>query len=590
MKTKKHIDIDQLINLSSFEVSPEEKKHFEKEIEDFLGYAEVINNAPCDDLVPSSHALEQKALSRNDKNVKWENLKSLLGNGPVIEGTSYLVPPQKGRAGSEEQGQEKNSQGTDTADFEAVIGLEVHAHLKTGSKLFCACSTEFGKDPNENTCPVCSGQPGVLPVLNMEAVKMAIRAGLAMNCRINKRSVFDRKNYFYPDLPKGYQISQFEEPICSGGYVEIEDNGGVKQVQLNRIHMEEDAGKLVHVGAPGIWGSKASAVDFNRSSVPLVEIVTEPDLNTAKQAKDYVIMLRAMLVGMGICDGNLEEGSLRCDANISIRKKGDKKLGVKTEVKNMNSFKAIEKAIDFEILRQKDLVKKGQPISQETRLWDEASQKTYSMRSKEESHDYRYFPCPDLLPLILEDSLIEELKNTIPLSPLKKKKKFESDYKLPEEQALLLMNNPGYAAFFEKVLEQYNNSKNAANWFFNELLSYTDDFTNIHITAGDFADFLRRIDSNEISGKIGKKVVKLSFDERSLLNDIIKEHGFKQVSDPAEIEKIVDEVLAANPAQVEEYKAGKTKVIGFLVGQIMKQSKGKANPALVNQFLKKKLG
>jgi aspartyl-tRNA(Asn)/glutamyl-tRNA(Gln) amidotransferase subunit B len=586
----KHIDINKLINLGSFEVSDEEKVVFEKELEDFLKYAEIINKSSYKNLEPASHAIQKSAYLRTDTAKTWEHLEGLLQNAPIIEGTSYLVPPQKGRTGKEKEANDHTTLKNLSEDYEAVIGLEVHAHLKTRSKLFCNCSTEFGKEPNENTCPVCSGQPGVLPVLNSEAVNMAIMAGLAMNCKINKKSVFARKNYFYPDLPKGYQISQFEEPICSGGYVEIEVDGYTKKVQLNRIHMEEDAGKMVHVGAPGIWGSKASAVDYNRSSVPLIEIVTEPDLSTAKEAKEYVVMLRATLVSLGICDGNLEEGSLRCDANISIRPRGHKELGVKTEIKNMNSFKAIERAIDFEIERQKKLKRLDIPIEQETRLWDESSQKTYLMRSKEESHDYRYFPDPDLLPLILKDGLIEEMSKKVGLLPLDRKRKYEKDYSLSSDEAKLLMVNPDYARYFEKVLGFYNNPKNLANWFFNEILSYiSQEFDKIHITPQDFADFLIKIDSNEISGKIGKTVIKKAFETKKSLNIIIDEDGLKQISDTKEIEKIIDDIIKNNQAQVELYKSGKDKVFGFFVGEAMKLTKGKANPATVNEILKSKL-
>ena len=371
----------------------------------------------------------------------------IVKNAPILEGSSYLVPPQKGRTGKEKEFNENNIV-KDTSDYEVVIGLEVHAHLKTKSKLFCSCSTEFGSSANANTCPVCSGQPGALPVLNQEAVNLAILAGLACNCTINKKSVFERKNYFYPDLPNAYQISQLEKPICSGGYVEIDIDGVRKKVKLNRIHMEEDAGKMVHVGAPGIWGSKASAVDFNMTSIPLIEIVTEPDLSSAREAKEYVMMLRTILINQNICDGNLEEGSLRCDANISIRPRGSKTLGTKTEIKNMNSFKAIEKAIEFEIERQKKMVKLGVKIDQETRLWDESSQKTHIMRTKEDADDYRYFPDPDLLPLVLDDDLINELKKRLVMLPLDKKKKFEDSYGLTSDESNLLVGNPNYANYF----------------------------------------------------------------------------------------------------------------------------------------------
>ncbi len=586
----KHINIDQLVTLSALSLDDSEKQRMVKEIEDFLGYAEVINSMDCKGINPSAHPTESNQKLKEDSVRVWENLEAILCNAPVTDKTSYLVPPQKGKTGEDKELDCEKKTAVDTDDYEAVIGLEVHAHLKTKSKLFCSCSTEFGSEPNANTCPVCSGHPGVLPVLNGEAVRMAVMAGLAMNCKINKKSVFARKNYFYPDLPKGYQISQFDLPICSGGHVDIDDDNGTFRVELNRIHMEEDAGKMVHVGAPGIWGSKASAVDFNRTCVPLIEIVTEPVIKTAKQAKEYVIILRATLVGLGICDGNLEEGSLRCDANISIRKRGDKKLGVKTEVKNMNSFKAIEKAIEFEIARQEKLVKTGQRIEQETRLWDENSQKTFSMRSKEESHDYRYFPDPDLLPLVLEDGMVEELKKSMPENPLSKKHKYMEKFGLPEELANILMTNPGHSAYYEKLIGLYADHKNAANWFFNELMSYTDDFISIHITPKDVAELLSKIDKNEISGKIAKTVLKKAFDSKNSINEVIEKEGIKQISDVGEIKKMAEKILADNPAQVAEYKSGKVKVFGFFVGELMKASKGKANPATANEILKNLLG
>ncbi len=579
-------NIDDLIKLSSFEVSASEKAGYEKEIDDFLKYAEIINSADCNDLTPSAHPTESSAKMRMDNQVEWDDLERILINAPVRDKSAYLVPPQKARPGEEKESASASIIAGSHDEYEAVIGLEVHAHLKTKSKLFCSCPTEFGSEPNHNTCPVCNGHPGVLPVLNHEAVRMAILSGLALNCKINKKSVFARKNYFYPDLPKGYQISQFEEPICSGGFVEIDDNGKPLAIKLNRIHMEEDAGKMVHVGAPGIWGSKASAVDFNRTSVPLIEIVTEPDIKCAKHAKDYVIMLRSVLVQLGICDGNLEEGSLRCDANISIRKVGEKKLGTKTEVKNMNSFKAIEKAIEFEIERQIVLKKTGKAIIQETRLWDENSQKTFSMRSKEESHDYRYFPDPDLLPIILDEDYIEELKEFVPEYPLKKKYTYMNIYNLSEEQALLLINNSAFTTYFDKLVSIYKDHKNASNWFFNELISYTNDLKDIHISPENFVEFLGKIDSDEISGKIAKEVLKKSFETKRALVEIIEKDGYKQITDEKELKKMIDDIINANPAQVAEYKGGKEKLFSFFVGEMMKKTKGKANPAIVNTLLK----
>ncbi|HOJ65282.1 MAG TPA: Asp-tRNA(Asn)/Glu-tRNA(Gln) amidotransferase subunit GatB [Spirochaetota bacterium] len=588
-KKEEKIDIDSLIKLSAIEITEEEKEYFKKELSNFLEYAEIINSVDCNKLQPASHAVEKEAYLRDDIPIEYDKLESLLNNAPYKEGTSYIVPPQKGRTGKEKElGEAKFTD--QNVEYEAVIGLEVHAHLKTKSKLFCNCSTEFGKSPNANTCPVCTGQPGVLPVLNKEAVNMAIMAGLAMNCKINHRSIFARKNYFYPDLPKAYQISQYEEPLCSGGWIDIEIDGKIKRIRLNRIHMEEDAGKMVHVGAPGIWGSKASAVDYNRSSVPLIEIVSEPDINSAKEAKEYVIMLRSILVSLGICDGNLEEGSLRCDANISIRPKGTSGLGVKTEIKNMNSFKAIERAIDFEIERQIKLKKSGKIIEQETRLWDEASQKTYTMRTKEESHDYRYFPDPDLLPLIVEDKTIEELRKKIGLLPLERKKIYIEKFNLTEDEARLLITNPKYADYFDKCLKNYANSRNLANWFFNELLSFVSgDIELIHIKPEEFIELLVRIDNNEISGKIGKYIISKSFEIKKSFNLIIEEEGLKQITDERQIEAIINKILENNQSQVKEYKSGKSKVFGFFVGEIMKETKGKANPKMVNEILKRLL-
>lgn len=587
--TKKQIDIDNLIKLAYLEPDEEEKKVFEEEIAEFLEYAAIINNADCENLTPASHAVEKSATVREDQARHWDRLQEMLSNGPVLEGSAYLVPPQRGRVGEEKEVEQSTKLVREFTDFETVIGLEIHAQLKTKSKLFCNCSTEFGKAPNENTCPVCSGQPGVLPVLNKEAVRMAVLAGLTMNCRINERSIFARKNYFYPDLPKGYQISQFEEPICSEGYVEVETDGKLKKIHLNRIHIEEDAGKMVHVGAPGIWGSKASAVDYNRSSVPLIEIVSEPDISSPEEAREFVIMLRTILVSLGICDGNLEEGSLRCDANVSIRPRGVTELGTKTEIKNMNSFKAVEKALAFEIDRQVKLTRMGRSIEQETRLWDESSQRTHQLRSKEESHDYKYFPDPDLLPLIVEKEMIEELKASVPETPLEKKRHYTQKYNLPDDQARLLMTNPAYARYFEEILEHYSQSKTAANWFFNKLLSHTTDFSDIHISPADFSDFLTRIDRGEISNNIGSEVLAKAFEKRLPLLELIENEGFRQISDRDEIEKIVDDVIGEHPDQIREYRGGKTKVLGFLVGQVMRKSGGKANPGLVNQLLKKKL-
>jgi aspartyl-tRNA(Asn)/glutamyl-tRNA(Gln) amidotransferase subunit B len=583
-----HIDIENLINLASFEVTGAEKSEFEAELADFLEYARVIKNAPRH-LAPASHAVEKDQLLRDDLTAVNEGPDALLRNAPALQGTSYLVPPLSGGAGTDQERRTGEAPGTNGA-YEVVIGLEVHAQLNTKSKLFCSCPTRFGSEPNANTCPVCSGQPGALPVLNREAVLMAVTAGLAMNCTVNKKSLFARKNYFYPDLPKGYQISQFEEPVCSGGSVEIEHNGKIKKIRLNRIHMEEDAGKLVHVGAPGIWGSKASAVDYNRSSVPLVEIVTEPDLSSPEEAREFMVMLRAILVSLGISSGNMEEGNLRCDANISVRERGDRKLGVKVEIKNMNSLKAIERALGYETARLEQMKREGTTIVQETRLWDESGQKTYGMRTKEESHDYRYFPDPDLLPLEIDDAWIKSLKKAVPPMPLERKKEYVKRYSMSEGEARLLMLNPDYADFFEKVLATYDNPRNLANWIFSELLSYESDFGRMHIEPEDFSRFLKKIDEGEISGRIGKDMLRKAFTEKKGLMEILEREGVRQISDPASIDKAVDEVISNNAAQVGEYKSGKKKVLGYLVGEVMKATGGKANPVMVNEAIRKKLG
>ncbi|MCG8571275.1 MAG: Asp-tRNA(Asn)/Glu-tRNA(Gln) amidotransferase subunit GatB [Spirochaetes bacterium] len=582
---KKHIDVDNLIELSSFSVTSQEREKIESEIEDFLEYADIISQAECDELLSASPLSETFFVIRADQNFSWTEKSALFKNAPVMEKSSYLVPPQANRIGKEKEIKSDVSTVSIGDKYEVVIGLEVHAQLKTKTKLFCSCSTEFGKKPNDNTCPVCSGQPGVLPVINQKVIEMAIMAGLAMNCKINDRSVFARKNYFYPDLPKGYQISQFDEPVCTGGFIEIETPQGLKAVQLNRIHIEEDAGKMVHVGAPGIWGSKASAVDFNRSSVPLLEIVSEPNLSSAKEAKEYVMMLRSILVNLRICDGNLEEGSLRCDANISLRQKGETKLGVKTEVKNMNSFKAIEKAINFEIDRQKKLIKQGLPIEQETRLWDESSQKTYTMRSKEDSHDYRYFPDPDLRPLIIDQQQIDTIRTKLPQSPLKKKQIFLAKYQINQDQVNLLIQNPDYADFLEEVSDKLANTKLLSNWFFNELLAYLTEKKQNHLLPDDFAEFLIKIDQGMITGKMGKKILNLSFQTKKPLDTVVKEQGFQQITDQSTIKNLINEVLAENSEQIKQYFAGKEQLFGFFIGQVMKKSQGQANPGLVNQIL-----
>lgn len=588
MEEKKQINLKNLIELSGLDLTHEEEALFSKEIGDFLEYAEIISN--FEDKIENRLDNLPKTPYREDIALDSGLTEMLLKNAPLIDKTSYLVPPHKGKSGEEKEIIDDENKAVDNAEYEAVIGLEVHAQLKTNSKLFCSCSTEFGKTPNKNTCPVCSGQPGVLPVLNAEAVKMAIKAGLSLNCSINKKSVFARKNYFYPDLPKSYQISQFEEPICSNGYLEIEVDNVVTKVRINRVHMEEDAGKMIHVGSPGIWGAKASAVDFNRASCPLIEIVTEPDISSPQSAKEYVVMLRAVLMSLGICDGNMEEGNLRCDANVSIRKKGDVKLGVKTEIKNVNSFKAIERSLIYEINRQKQIKKRGGSIGQETRLWNESSQKTILMRTKGESDDYRYFPDPDLLPLTLEDELITELKKNIPDLPLVKKKNYMEKYGLSYDESRLLITNPYYMEYFENTVKLYDNTRNAANWFFNEVLFYLNGNNDvIHFDPSLFTEFLRKIDCGEINGKIGKEIIKKSFESKASPMEVLENSGYKQITDKVLLSKIIDEILKEFAEEVVQYKNGKSNLLAFFVGKVMKETKGSANPALVNEIINGKL-
>jgi aspartyl-tRNA(Asn)/glutamyl-tRNA(Gln) amidotransferase subunit B len=476
--------------------------------------------------------------------------------------------------------------------YEPVIGLEVHAQLLTESKIFCGCSTRFGREPNANTCPVCVGFPGVLPVLNRKVVEFAIKAGLATHCQIARSSILARKNYFYPDLPKGYQISQYELPVCTNGYIVFEINGTPKRVRLTRIHMEEDAGKNIH-DAHG----DASLVDLNRAGVPLVEIVSEPDMRSAEEAGAYLRTLRAMLQYLGVCDGNMEEGSFRCDANISLRPAGTKTLGIKIEIKNLNSFKAVEKAIGFEIDRQSDALADGNKLIQETRLWDEHREETRAMRSKESAHDYRYFPDPDLLPLMIDDQWIDAVRASLPELPAARRNRFMSEYGLPAYDAELLTSRKDIADYFETALRAHANPKALSNWIVGDLFRVLkerklDEQLYIEkwpITAPELAGLVRLIDQGKISGKIAKTVFESMLDSGKSPDQIVSEKGLEQLSDSASIEIVIDQVVMANPKQVEQYKSGNEKVYGFLVGQIMKATQGKANPQKVNEILRDKL-
>jgi aspartyl-tRNA(Asn)/glutamyl-tRNA(Gln) amidotransferase subunit B len=473
-------------------------------------------------------------------------------------------------------------------EFEAIIGLEVHAQLKTKTKIFCACSTAFGAPPNTHTCPVCLGMPGVLPVLNRKVVDYTLRMAMATNCAIARESRFARKNYFYPDLPKGYQISQYELPIAEHGFIDIELNGSLQRIGITRIHMEEDAGKLGHDPDRPV-----SMVDFNRTGVPLIEIVSEPDIRSAQAAGAYLRQLRSIVRYLGICDGNLEEGSFRCDANVSIRPQGAEKLGTRTELKNLNSFKHVEKALLYEISRQKETLLDGGQIVQETRLWDPAKNKTISMRGKEEAHDYRYFPDPDLLPLGIDDDWIQRIKNSLPELPDQKKKRFMDQHGLPAYDAELLTSDRELADYFEDCVRLFPQPKTVSNWVMGSLLGLLNargkGIEVSPVTAENLAQLLALVEEGVISGKIAKAV----FDEMAQTGKpakkIVEEKGLVQITDTDAIDEVISQVIANNPKEVEAYKNGKTKLMGFFVGQVMKATRGKANPKLVNEILRRKL-
>jgi len=476
-------------------------------------------------------------------------------------------------------------------NLEPVIGLEVHVQLNTNTKIFCSCKTEFGNESNTQTCPVCLGLPGVLPVLNKEALEKGIIAGLALNCDIARYSKFDRKNYFYPDLPKAYQISQFDKPICGHGEIDIIVNDVVKKIGITRLHLEEDAGKLIHSDDPS---EDKSFVDLNRTGVPLAEIVSDPDMRSADEAYAYLQKIKSIMKYINVSDVNMEEGSLRCDVNISLRPFGQEKFGEKVEIKNLNSFKAVKAAIYYEIERQSELIEFGEKelIVQETRLWNPDKGETTSMRSKEDAHDYRYFPCPDLAPIILTDEYINDLQKLLPELPDEKQERFEKEYALPVYDAGVLTAVRPLSDYYEEVVKSGIDAKKASNWIMSEVLKSIDDAELIDefpVKAKECADLLKLVDNNTINGKIAKQVFSTMIASGKTAEAIIEEEGLKQVSDTSEIEPIIEAVLEANPQSVEDFKNGKDKAIGFLVGQVMKQSKGKANPQIVNQLLKEKL-
>ena len=479
-------------------------------------------------------------------------------------------------------------------NYEAVIGLECHTQLLTNSKLFCSCSTKFGEAPNMNTCPVCLGLPGALPVLNRVAVAMAVKAGIGLNCKINTESQWSRKNYFYPDLPKGYQISQFDRPLCQHGFIEILVDGTRKRIGVQRIHMEEDAGKSLHEGFPD--SGRNTHLDFNRSGVPLIEIVSDPDLRSSAEAYDYLARLKQILEFLEVNDGNMEEGSLRCDANVSVRKAGEQKLGTRTELKNINSFRFVQKAIDYEVARQIDVIEGGGRVVQETRLWNSVEERTVSMRSKEEAHDYRYFPDPDLPLLVVDAESIKTVAKSMPELPEKRRERFITEYALSEYDAGVLTATRALADFFEETARLSGQPKIAGNWVMGDLLRfYKDnnvdlkDLSGSRVTPKMLADMISLVEKGTISGKIAKTIMEEMYGTGKAPQQIIEEKGLVQISDSSEIEKIVDRIIGENLKTVEQYRSGKTASFGFFVGQVMKATGGRANPQTVNELLRKKL-
>lgn len=473
-------------------------------------------------------------------------------------------------------------------EFEAVIGLEVHVQLKTRSKIFCSCSTQFGAPSNTHTCPVCLGMPGVLPVLNGRAVEYAMKMAIATSCTINTMSIFARKHYFYPDLPKGYQISQYELPLAEHGWLDIDTDRGARRILINRIHMEDDAGKLIHDESRPV-----SFVDLNRTGTPLIEIVSEPDIRFPEEASAYLKKIRQIARYLKISDGNMEEGSLRCDANISLRPRGEKALGTKNELKNMNSFKHVQKALEYEIRRQTAMLLDGKEIVQETRLYDAGKGVTHSMRGKEEAHDYRYFPDPDLVPISVDEQWVNQVTESMPELPDSKKERFLEEYGLPEYDAAVLTANSDLAGYFEECVSLFPNAKKVSNWIMVELLKllrqHETDITGCLITPAALAELLGLLDKGVISDKIGKKVLEQVYEKGGSPSEIVEREALAQVSDAGELQQVIEKVLEGNPGEVQKYRSGKKKVFGFFVGQVMRETRGKANPKTVNEILRQML-
>ncbi len=469
-------------------------------------------------------------------------------------------------------------------EYEVVIGLEVHAELSTKTKIYCGCSTEFGSAPNTHCCPVCTGMPGALPVLNEKVVEYAVRAGLATNCKIARESKQDRKNYFYPDLPKAYQISQFDLPLCEHGHVDVVVDGKKKDIGITRIHIEEDAGKLVHDNYTG-----GTLVDLNRAGVPLIEIVSEPDMRSAEEAVAYVERLKGILEYIGVSDCKMQEGSLRADVNLSLRPVGSEKFGTRTETKNLNSFRAIARSIEFEIQRQKEVLESGEVVHQETRRWDDEAGEGYAMRTKEEAHDYRYFPEPDLMPIRLTEEYIKNIQDTLPELPESRKARYIEELGLPEYDAGIITSSKHLSDFFEAATKECENAKAVSNWIMTDIIRIVREkgieYNELPFTPKQFAKLITLIDKGIISGSIAKKVFEEMVETGKDAEKIVEEKGLVQISDEKAIKEVVDKIIAANPQSVEDYKNGKDRALGFLVGQCMKEMKGKGNPQILNKLI-----
>ncbi len=478
--------------------------------------------------------------------------------------------------------------------YEVVIGLEIHVELLTKSKMFCGCRVSFGAEPNTNVCPVCLGMPGSLPVVNKRAVEYTIKAGLALNSKIALHNQFHRKNYFYPDMPKDYQISQYDKPLCIGGYLDVNVSGDTRRIGITRVHLEEDTGKMIHQSETGrIAGADYSLVDFNRAGTPLMEIVSEPDIRTPEEARAFMQKLRRLIVSIGVSDCNMEEGSMRCDANISLRPRGEATFGVKSEIKNMNSFRALQRALEYEIERQKNLILAGEKVLQETRHWNAAKNTTTSMRSKEEAHDYRYFPDPDLVPMDLDEAWVNNIRAGLPELPAARKERFIRDFGLSTYDADFMASSTAMGDFFEASVKLLAEPKTVGNWMMGELSAHLNaaatDIEQSPVSPKQLTDLIKLINEGRISGKMAKEVFEEMFVGGKDPQALIEEKGLAQISDESAIAGFVDKAIEANPMVVAEYKAGKKQAIGFLVGQIMKASRGQANPKLVNEILQKKL-